>query len=349
MKSLREHLQGRTVVLICVCVLVITAALIIRGNVRGGTKTVEPTQQPTQADQMEPALVDLLSSRPALKVNRSIVREADLYTYRPDRPRFDIMKYTIQDGDTAWSIAQKFDLQMESILWGNEGMSADAGSLSVGQVINILPVDGVLHTVQKDDTWERIEYLHGVKREEIVAFIGNPFPEGQDVLVPGQRLIVPGGRNPVVWQDPGPQVIPGMGRQSPGFYAGPLAGMGTGTFIWPVGPVRITQPYWEGHPAIDIDTVTGQPVYAADSGTIIFSGMSERGYGNLVIIDHGNGFWTYYAHNDVNLVAEGQWVAQGQQIANSGNTGRSTGDHLDFRVRREGGAFLDPMPMLPPL
>ncbi len=278
----------------------------------------------------------------------SVSRLAQMNTDRPERPRFGIMKYTIKDGDTAWAIAQKFGLRMESILWGNEGMSADAGSLVIGQEINILPEDGVLYTVQEKDTWEMIEYRNGVEREKIIAYVGNSFVSRDSTeLVVGEHLIIPGGRKPVVWLDPGPPVEPGKGRKSAGFYSGDLVYIGTGVYILPVTPVRITQPFWEGHPALDYDTVTGQPVYAADHGTVIYSGWSESGYGNLVIIDHGTGYWTYYAHNDVNLVDSGQGVLQGQQIAKSGNTGRSTGDHLDFRIRVAGAQFIDPTPLMP--
>ena len=248
--------------------------------------------------------------------DKGLTRLAQLHTDRPHRPRFEVMKYTIQKGDTAWSLAQKFDLKIESILWGNEGMSADAGMMQIGKEINILPVDGVLHTVKKGDTLELLEIVHGAPVKAILDFIGNNFDgEPPAELREGQQIIVPGGKNPVVWQEPGPQVDPQKGRKSGGFFDGALVAVGTGTFIWPASPVIITQPFWSGHPAIDIDTYTGQPVFASDGGTVIFSGLSERGYGNLVIIDHGNGFWTYYAHNEVNLVSEGQGVYQGQQIA----------------------------------
>ena len=80
---------------------------------------------------------------------------------------------------------------------------------------------------------------------------------------------------------------------------------------------------------------------------MIFSGWSETGYGNLVIVDHGNGYWTYYAHNEANLVSVGQGVLQGQQIAESGSTGNSTADHLDFRIRAESGSFVNPLDYLP--
>lgn len=109
----------------------------------------------------------------------------------------------------------------------------------------------------------------------------------------------------------------------------------------------ITQYYWAGHPALDIDTYAGQPIAAADSGTVIFSGWDTTGFGYLVIIDHGNDLWTYYAHNSQNQVSAGQGVDQGQTIALSGSMGNSTGDHLDFRIRYQAGAFLDPLNYLP--
>lgn len=278
-----------------------------------------------------------------------ITRQAKLHTEIPERPNSKIVKYTVQSGDNAWSIAKKFNLKPETILWSNEGLSAEAGNLRVGATLNILPVDGVLHTVQDGDTLERIELLHGTPIQEIVEFPGNAF----DLVPPyeiktGQQLIIPNGRNPFVWEEPGPPVIAGMGRKSPGLYSGALVNYGTGRFIWPVAPpIVLTQGYWGGHPGIDIDTYFRQPIFAADSGTVIFSGWSTSGFGKLVIIDHGNGYWTYYGHNEANLVSVGQGVVLGQQLAESGSTGNSTGDHLDFRIRVEGGAFLNPLDFLP--
>jgi murein DD-endopeptidase MepM/ murein hydrolase activator NlpD len=126
--------------------------------------------------------------------------------------------------------------------------------------------------------------------------------------------------------------------------------MGSGTFIWPVAPpIVINQEFWSAHPAIDIDIYSRQPIYAADSGTVIYADWSQAGYGNLVIIDHGNDFWTYYAHNETIIVYAGQGVLQGQQISEGGTTGNSTGNHLDFRVRYKAGSFHNPWLYLPPL
>jgi hypothetical protein len=298
------------------------------------TSTVDPNQAAGL-----PELPKLIAASPP----PSIVRMADIHTFQPDRPRFEIYEYEVETGDNPWSIAQKFGLQTETILWGNEAMSADAGNFTVGMTINILPTDGVLHTVSAEDDWDRIELLYGIPQAEIVAFQGNDFPEEPPyTLTPGQQLIVPNGRKQIVWLDPGPPVDPEKGRQSPGYYSGDLSVGGSGSFILPVSPLRVTQPFWEGHFGIDLGTEIYQAVWASDSGTVIFSGWSTVGYGNLVIIDHGNGYWTYYAHNENNLVSAGQGVGQGQVIAESGSTGKSTGPHVHFAIRREGGGFLDP-------
>ncbi len=278
----------------------------------------------------------------------AVRRVSDLHTDIPGRPRSDILIYAVQAGDTAWSIAERFGLQTETILWGNEGLSAEAGSLQIGQELAILPVDGVLHTVEEGDTLEGLQALYDVPAEVILDFPGNDLDPHEGVeLIPGQQLIVPGGSKPIAWVEPGPPVLAGLGRRSPGFYSGPLVYVGTGFFQWPVSPIRLTQSYWPAHPAIDIDTYFRQPVFASDSGTVIFSNWDATGYGNLVILDHGNGYWTYYAHNEANLVRPGDGVLQGQQIAESGSTGNSSGDHVDFRIRLAEGGFLNPLDFLP--
>lgn len=306
------------------------------------TPTV-PQVEPTES-------LHLPSFEPGEKI-QELGRNTILFTEIPEnRPRHGIIQYVVQPGDSAWSIAQKYNLKPETILWGNEGLSYIAANLSVSTTLNILPTDGVLHTITEADDWDRIELLYGVPMTTVVSYPANDYPlQGPFDLELGKQLIIPGGRSTVFWIDPGPQVVEGLGRKSPGYYSGPLVGMGTGYFIWPVAPpIVLNQDYWDAHPAIDIDVYFRQPIFAADSGTVIFSGMSKAGYGNLVIIDHGNDFWTYYAHNEANLVYPGQGVLQGQQIAEGGTTGNSTGYHLDFRVRYKAGNFHNPMLYLPP-
>ena len=282
------------------------------------------------------------------KDSTAIRRASVLHTEAPERGRTGVLTYLVQPGDTASSIAQRFGLTAETILWGNENLSTAAGNLQVGLELNILPVDGVLHTVRPGETLETLQAIYGIPIEVIAEFPGNGLAaEESPSLISGQTLIVPGAAKEVAWVEPGPRVLAGLGRRSPGFYSGPLVYTGTGTFLWPVSPIRITQGYWSGHPAIDLDTYLGQAVYASDSGTVIFADWDSTGYGNLVIIDHGNGLWTYYAHNQANLVRAGDGVLQGGQIAESGSTGNSSGEHLDFRIRLAEGGFLNPLDFLP--
>jgi len=273
---------------------------------------------------------------------------ANAVTLSSVRPPIQIMTYTVQAGDTPSSIAARFKLKPETILWGNPGLSADAGSLQVGQVLYILPVDGVLHTVTPTDTLESIQQMHSATLEDIVTLADNHFnPTGPYNIRSGEWVIVPHGTGGTEWQAPGPRVVAGQGRYSPGYYKGPLANTGTSQFIWPAPSKTLSQDYWAGHPAIDIPVPPGTPIVAADSGTVIYAGWDDSGYGNLIIIDHGNGYWTYYAHNSELSVQAGDGVAQGQTIALSGSTGRSTGPHLDFRIRLNGSAFLNPLEFLP--
>lgn len=314
------------------------------GTVRGAQRTpflgVESASPPASAITLPPFQ---LADR-----NPGVTRRAQLHTDIPRRPRVTVLDYTVQAGDTPWSIAKQFDLQPESILWSNEGLNSDAGTLVVGRQLMIPPVDGVIHIVRDGDTFERLQLLHGIAADQIIDFPGNGFdPAEAPQLEAGRSIIIPGGQSPLAWQEPGPRVLAGLGRRSPGLYAGPLVYFGSGAFRWPVSPVVITQVFWSGHPAIDLDTIYRQPVFASDSGTVIFSDWDTTGYGNLIIVDHGNGYWTYYGHNEANLVSVGQGVLQGEQIAESGSTGNSTGDHLDFRIRQDGVGFLDPQMFLP--
>lgn len=99
------------------------------------------------------------------------------------------------------------------------------------------------------------------------------------------------------------------------------------------------------HTGIDLRASTGTPIYASDNGIVTKAEYSSNGYGNLIIVDHGNGFITYYAHCEDIAVSKGDVVAKGDFIGTVGNTGRSTGPHLHFEIREDGQAK-DPMPYL---
>lgn len=118
-----------------------------------------------------------------------------------------------------------------------------------------------------------------------------------------------------------------------------------GGLIWPIAG-RVSQEFGGGHPGMDIFAPCGTPTYAAKAGTVIIAGMNNGGYGNLVVIDHGGGFSTAYAHHQSLVVSVGQSVSQGQQVGFEGTTGYSTGCHLHFETRVN-GSVVNPRNYLP--
>jgi len=254
----------------------------------------------------------------------TLVRNAVPHTTIPDRPRLNVITYTVQAGDTVLAIAEEFGLEADTIMWASGRLEDHPDLLNVGQVLTILPVDGIYHTVQKGDTPESIAKKYKVDGEVITKCEYNSLEEPYE-LTPGQKLIVPGGKKPYV-----PRVVHAYSGKPP-----VSAAKGTGIFGWPVSGV-ITQKFWARHKAIDIGAPTGRPVVAADSGYVVTSGWSKYGYGNYVVIDHGNGFQTLYAHLSVILVEVGQSVGKGTRIGSVGSTGRSTGPHLHFEIRYKG-------------
>ncbi len=290
----------------------------------------------------------------ALKVS-AIHRAANLITSIPTRPRVDVITYTVQTGDSLFSIADAFGLKPETLLWGNYAVLEDNPHvLRPGQVLNVLPTDGTYYQWQEGDTLDAVADFFGVTPDDIIEYPGNRFDlamatTGDPEIQPGTWLIVPGGKRAT--QDWGP---PAITRDNPASarYYGPgncgtvyTGAVGTGTFVFPtptgyVGAGGYTfDP--NVHPGLDYSGSLGDPIYAVDSGVVVYAGWSNFGYGNLVVIDHGNGWVSAYAHlNDI-FVYCGQSVFQGATIGVMGSTGNSTGPHLHFELSIN-GAKVDP-------
>ncbi len=248
------------------------------------------------------------------------------HTVIQEKPRDRVITYTVQAGDTVFDIAKRFGITPETIMWSNPDLEDNPDWLPVGMEIVILPVSGVYHTVKAGDTVEKLAKEYKVDPSAIINYPLNNLKPPYE-LTPGQKLIIPGGEKPYK-----PKIVR--------HYTGPIppgAAKGTGRFSWPIdGALYITQYYWRLHRAIDIGVPEGTPVYAADSGFVVYAGWNDQGYGKLVIIDHRNGFMTYYAHLSVVKVDVGMSVHKGQIIGLSGNTGRSSGPHLHFEIRLNG-------------
>ncbi|MGC9398953.1 MAG: peptidoglycan DD-metalloendopeptidase family protein [Anaerolineae bacterium] len=258
-----------------------------------------------------------------------IVRQSKPYTVIPERPRLEVITYAVQVGDTTESIAEQFGLQPTTIMWSNPAIEKAPDLLKVGQQLVILPLDGVYHTVEAGDTLADLAKAYKVSVQDIVECPFNDIPSGGE-LHEGEKIIVPGGTKPYE-------------RREVTAYTGevPDDAVGSGHFRWPA-PGYISQGYWYGHRALDIANAEGTAVVASDGGYVSFAGWTDVGYGYLVVIDHANGYQTYYAHLDKFYVAEGEPVEAGQIIATMGNTGNSTGPHLHFEIRYN-GALINPL------
>jgi murein DD-endopeptidase MepM/ murein hydrolase activator NlpD len=308
-----------------------------------------PTQQPQQSNSAKLSLPEL--SEPAKQV--SISREINLHTIIPTRPRQDAQEYTVDTGDSVFAIANSFGLEPESVLWANYVLLNDnPDQLSPGMTLRIPPTDGVLYEWEEGDTLQGVADRFEAKLEDIISWTGNKFDLTNPEVEVSSLIMLPGGhREFKQWIVP---TIPrGRAGVSSSLYgSGTCTGgydgaYGSGTFIWPADNHTLSgNDYWSGHLAIDIAAGTGARVYAADSGVVVFAGPALGGYGNMIMIDHGNGYQTLYAHLGSVGISCGQSVIQGQYIGSAGNTGLSTGPHLHFEVRYLGG-FVSPWFVLP--
>ncbi|OGD50441.1 hypothetical protein A3K56_03535 [Candidatus Beckwithbacteria bacterium RIFCSPHIGHO2_12_FULL_49_13] len=250
------------------------------------------------------------------------------------KPRDSVVTYIVQEGDTVSSIAAKFDVSIDTIRWQNDLKSLDA--IKPGQTLEIPPTTGIVHKVKRGETIYSIAKKYDVVAQNIVNWPFNTYADDETfALAVGQTLVVPEGVKPAeqLW-DPSRYVA----QKTPD--AGVVSA--TGQFAWPTSG-QISQNFAWFHPAVDISNKATPAILAADSGRVVVAGWPDNfGYGNRVVIDHGNGFTTLYAHMASISVAVGQSVNRGDVIGVMGSTGRSTGPHLHFEIRAN-GATVNPL------
>ncbi len=258
----------------------------------------------------------------------SLVRPNVLATDITPQLRDSIITYVVEDGDTISEIAEKFQLSTNTILWENKLGPRDF--IKPGQELVILPVTGVTYTVSRGDTLRAIAAKYKAEEEDILEV--NKLADASELKI-GAKLIVPDGIPPPAAR---PTVTTSSGLASIKSIFTPAPAV-AGKFNWPTTSHRITQ-YYRGwrHTGIDIGAPIGQPIYAAEDGVVITAGWNSGGYGLYIVIDHGNGLHTLYAHSSKLLVKKGDRVKKGEVIANIGSTGRSTGPHIHFEVRSNG-------------
>jgi len=279
----------------------------------------------------------------------AIEREIQIKTNIPaDKPRYDPEEYRVVSGDSVFAIAESFKIKPETILWANyDVLQDDPHGLKPGMVLKIPPTDGIYYQWKENDTLESVADEFQASVDDIVNYPGNDIDLANPEIESGSFVMLPGGQREFVqWLVPtiasGSSGTSGTSQSACG--GGPVGG----GFIWPADNHFLSgNDYWSGHLGIDISAGEGATVYAAASGVVTMAqGGYNYGYGNVVQIDHGNGYSTVYAHLNAMFVSACQSVSAGQQIATSGNTGNSQGAHLHFEVRQNGG-FISPWFVLP--
>lgn len=248
--------------------------------------------------------------------------------------------YTVSRGDSLWGISRKHNISVEDLERANPGV--DPKRLQIGQQLNMIVPKPFLTVVTeeiaslKESIPYETEYKESsefYKGESIVTAAGKYGEKEIKARITRENGIETGREilEEKVIKQPVTRMV-AIGTKPP------PPRQGTGTFAYPARG-KITSGFGrrgqKNHNGIDIALPTGTPVKAADGGTVTFSGRQGT-YGYLVIIDHGEGYTSYYGHNSKNLVSKGDKVHKGQTIALSGNTGRSTGPHLHFEVRKFG-------------
>lgn len=262
----------------------------------------------------------------------------DTHTKISQKPRSEIIEYEVKAGDTISSIAEAFNISSDTLKWSND--MDNIHTIQPGQKLKILPVTGVSHIVAAGDTLESVAKKYSAESQAILDFPFNDVADDFKLKV-GQVLIIPDGAPPkaIAPKRPVPQYF-ANNQSSPTFNA-----PGGGSFIWPTLGV-LTQYFAWYHPGIDVANREAPVISAADGGRVVVSGWPDNyGYGNRVIVDHGNGYQTIYAHLSNIYVSAGQTVSRSQAIGQMGSTGRSTGTHLHFEIRYRGIA-VNPLAIL---
>jgi LysM repeat protein len=358
------RLVGIGIVDLLAVVLVALTALLVWMRLSNQSLVIPVDNPPAEAAQTTgkdnpssdlPVSIDLPSlSGDSSTSHNAIFRKAMVLTTIPSRSRTDIITYTVVSGDTLFSIAEQYQIQPATLLWGNFDVLEDNPHLlKPGQILNVLPVDGTYYEWKENDTLSSVASFFKANPDDIAEFSGNgidltKIDDKNSGIQPGKWIIVPGGKRTI--KDWGPPAIsrsnPASARTyGPGYCGNVYEGaVGTQNFIYPTASHFISgYTYDPGvHPAVDFGGNNGDAIFASDSGVVVYAGWSDYGYGYLIVIDHGFGWQTAYAHLSAVGVSCGQSVFQGGVIGAMGATGNATGPHLHFELSVN-GAKLNPM------
>lgn len=359
------HDTARRVVAIISTMVVMVLVVLFMNRFfvsRSGQKPSEMSVSQALAAEREG--MDLL---PAFKADQSsyyheaIPRDTNMTTILPERSRSGIVEHTIQVGESLFSIAAKYNLRPETLLWSNRySLGDDPHLMTPGQKLLILPVDGILHRWTAGEGLNGVAEFYHVQPEAIVNYAPNGLSidsigdYAEPNIEPGKLLIIPGGYAQFSdWRTPritrkDPATAKNVG---PGACEGAFDGViGAEKFTFPVtGEAKLTgfdyQPA-ANHFGIDLGGAIGDPVLTVDNGVVVYAGWNDWGYGEMVVIDHGNGWQSLYSHLATVDVSCGQEVYRGNQVGTIGQTGNAVGPHLHFELRHDEYGRVNPWDFL---
>jgi murein DD-endopeptidase MepM/ murein hydrolase activator NlpD len=322
--------------------------------------SADPPGAPSEA----PAGPDSASAeQPTAPAEESVQEEQFAYT-----------THEVADGETLSGIGAQYGVEVQYLLWNNPEVGADPNMLVPGENLVVPGTPGIVYDVKLGDTVTDIAATYSIDPVEIVAFPPNQL-ESPDVIVEGSVLVLPGGVPPAPPPEPSvespapvtpePATPAPVEEPAPAAEPAPLPPVIVATplptpeparpaaasegYIWPVNGTLNSRfgPRWGSfHSGIDIGAASGTGVAAAASGQVVLASYSSYGYGNYVIVRHGDGSQTLYAHLSRIYVSLAQYVGQGETIGAVGCSGWCTGPHLHFEVRI-GGVAVDPLIYLP--
>jgi murein DD-endopeptidase MepM/ murein hydrolase activator NlpD len=301
--------------------------------------------QPSLLPTVNAQQISLLLQSPIITLrdgNDGTSLKYDPFTLIPERPRSEFIQYSAVSGDTIDAISQRYALKPESLAWCNDRSIIFV--LRPGDILRIPPVDGACHVVlgTRQETIASIAEQYEVTAQELAnSPYGNFYELSVDTVLPGgTEVFIPNGQGELItWNPPldvekddtgrvigvsfGIGQAGSCGRVDPGGGAAWGNPLPNGTWV---------RGFSVGHTGIDISAPTGTPIYAANSGPVLFSGFSSWGYGEAVVLGHGP-FSTLYGHMSQRSVSCGQYVSVGQVVGLVGSTGNSSGPHLHFEIR----------------
>jgi len=346
--TLRVGTGIASIILIMIVVWVMSSFFLNSSHPTQASTSNTPT--PTQALTLPTKEVNIARTAEYTGVGRLI----NLHTTLPNHPRDAIMPYTVVTGDTLFDIADKYGLKPESLFWSNKYILGDnPDNLIPGVVINIPPMDGAIYQWNNGDGLNGVAKYYKVTVDTILDWKGNNLDRATigDYSFPnipaGTQLFIPGGVAEFTdW-------LPHIARTSeaksaitgPGYCGATLEGpVGNGTFVWPtvehyLSGYNYTPPI---HRGLDFAGHLGNAIYAVDAGVVVYSGWNNNGYGELMVVDHGDGWQSVYAHLSQRNYECGGYVYQGDTIGLMGSTGNSSGPHLHFELRSTTGGPVNP-------